>query len=96
MYTAHLGWLLAGHALRLHAKLASRQAHVLGKHESGYDLVTRQPPQQLALLFKALIRERHLCVPGGKESEGLGGLTGGKTGNMEDIGLGQKTGDPSS
>ena len=45
--------------------------------------------------------------PGGKESEGLGGLTGGKTGglkdltgsetgNMEDIGLGQKTGDPSS
>ena len=70
-------------------------------------MVTRQPPQQLALLFKALIRERHLCVPGGKESEGLGGLTGGKTGgfkdltgsetgNMEDIGLGQKTGDPSS
>ena len=62
-----------------------------------------QAPQQLALLFKA----HYLWVPGGKESEGLGGLTGGKTGgvkdltgsetgNMEDIGLGQKTGDPSS
>lgn len=53
------------------------------------------------------MRNRCFWVPGGKESEGLGGLTGGKTGsfkdltgsetgNMEDIGLGQKTGDPSS
>ena len=66
-----------------------------------------QPPQQLALPFKALICNHCLWVLGGKESEGLGGLTGGKTGdfkdltgsetgNMEDIGLGQKTGDPSS
>ncbi len=54
-----------------------------------------------------LLLSKASASAGGKESEGIRGLTGGKTGNfkdltgaitgnLDDVGLGQKTRDPSS